>query len=265
MHKFAVILWLFAWTWPANGQSKSQPNPVCLAQKCGLTMMGCAAQRECRNWLQCVIGCGEDKIRCPSFCGFYYQSPRINATNLCIFKSECVDLGFSEFPDYQHAQRPRLSLDGIDGTYWFAASHGGSQIFDFDCQRFDFTTDFSLDSTLKVNFQVPLSHNGQERMTGAQGVFKTLEDGSIEVIYDNFAGYHEKWYLVEKTANTLLAHVCIGAETICYNYGTVILSKQPLSDLDTTERNALDYTLQQHFKLDLSDFKSSRTTGCSNQ
>lgn len=265
MHKFAVILWIMASASSALGQNKSKPDPLCLAQKCGLTMMGCGAERECRSWLQCVIGCGEDKIRCPSFCGFYYQSKRINATNLCIFKSQCVDLGFSEFADYKHGDRPRLNLADVSGTYWFAASHGGPQIFDFDCQRFDFSSDPNITDSLKVKFQVPLKHKDQERMTGAEGVFRPLPDGAIEVVYENFAGYHEKWYLVAKTEHTLLARVCIGAETVCYDYGTVVLSKTALAELEDSEVTLIDDSLRQNFGLKLADFKASGTTLCPNR
>ena len=245
------------------GEAKSQTDALCLAKKCPRATMRCGFDKECRNWVQCVLKCGDDKIKCPSFCGFFYQSAQINQTSSCIFESGCVDLGFSVLPNYDHQNRPAETLGGIEGTYWFAASFGGAHIFDYGCQRFDFKKKTS--DTLAVQYSVPLTLGDKTRITRTQGIFRELSSGATEVIYDNFSGYHEKWWLVGKTENTLLARVCIGTETICYDYGTILLSKVNLSSLDQRTRMRLGQLTHELFGFSFESFQLSNTEGCPNE
>ena len=187
----------------------------------------------------------------------------INQTSLCIFESQCVELGFNELPHYEHAERPSESLRDIEGTYWFAASFGGRQIFDYDCQRFDFKP--MSDELLAVTYSVPLTNQGETRIKGAKGVFRQNPSGAIEVIYDNFAGYHEKWFLVDKTEQTLLAHVCIDAGVTCYDYGTILLSKVDLSRLGPLLPDRLDPLTTELFGFGWQSFHLSATHDCPNQ
>jgi hypothetical protein len=246
---------------PVNAAERRDADPICLARKCAKTMLRCGLDGECRSWLKCVLDCQDDKIRCPSVCGFYYQSAQINQTSLCIFKSDCVDLGFGQLPNYEHADGALVTLGDLEGTWWFSASHGGTHIFDFDCQRFDFSgggPDF-----VHVAYSVPLTFNGKTRMTGASGIFRQLDSGAIEVIYDNFAGYHEKWYLVDKTEDTILAHVCIGADSICYDYGTILLTRKHLNSLDSRLKEHLNSVARTQFGFGWEQFKQARTN-CAN-
>jgi hypothetical protein len=239
-----------------------EADPICLAQKCGTKMLSCGLEKECANWLQCVIQCGDDKIRCPSFCGSYYQSERINETSSCIFASACVELGFSQLPNYEHQSRAIEDLRELTGTYWFVASHGGSQIFDYDCQRFDFAA-VSPELTA-VGYSVPLTRKGQTRIRNAAGLFRSLPSGVVEVTYDNFASYHENWYLTYTRDELILAHVCIGAETACHDYGTIILARKDMDELTPAQRQGLDAAVAEQFGLKLEDFKRSAVNGCAN-
>ena len=257
MSKLSKILLLFLLisSHSLKATDSKSADPICLAKKCGQTMLRCGVDGECRRWLQCVLDCRDDKIRCPSVCGFYYQSARINQTSLCIFESDCVDLGFEQLPHYDHVDDTRLKAQDLAGTWWFKASYGGSHIFDFDCQRFDFTSggpDF-----VRVAYSVPLTLNGTTRMTGATGEFRQLDSGATEVIYDNFAGYHEKWNIVDKSEDSLLAHVCIDAGSVCYDYGTILLTKNGISGLDLGEIARLDRITRAKFGFGWEAFKQA--------
>ena len=265
MRTFIMGIFIFVMTshaLPSRAQTQNQADPLCLASHCGKTMMQCGLERECRSWLQCVLKCGDDKVKCPSVCGFFYQSPKINQTSSCIFDSQCVDLGFKAFPNYDNQNRPALSLEGIEGTYWFVASFGGKHIFDYDCQRFDFKK--RSDDSLAVTYSVPLTLQGATRTTGAQGVFRPLPEGSVEVIYNNFGGYHEKWFIVDKSENTILAHVCIGAESICYDYGTILLAKKDLALWDAESLAKLDQKTKEMFDFGVRSFHRANIRGCRN-
>ena len=244
--------------------SNHNANPLCLAKACGGASLKCGLDGECRRWLQCVLECGDDQIKCPSRCGFFYQSQAINQTSSCIFASHCVDLGFSTLAPYEHAARPVERLEGIQGSYWFVASHGGSHIFDYDCQRFDFAPSDIEQGSLAVTYSVPLTLKGTQRITRAHGVFKQLESGAVEVIYDNFSGYHEKWYVLDKTEDTILAQVCIDAGKFCYDYGTVLLARDQLANLDPDVLSRINGITQAQFGFAVGDFHQSGKQGCAN-
>jgi hypothetical protein len=249
---------------PVLGGSGDMGDTVCLVKKCGTTLVQCGLDKACRNWVSCVRECGDDTIKCPSLCGFFFQSPRINQTSRCIFESSCINLGFDKLATYEHATRPVEPLAGVAGTYWFAASHGGPHIFDYDCQRFDFSQADGAGDRLGVHFSVPLTYKGVNRMTAAQGVFAQTPAGPLLVKYENFSGYDEKWYLVDKTEQTILAQVCIDTGTVCYNYGTILLARDDLSALDPATLAHLDGVTRTHFGFSVSDFHSSRVRGCPN-
>jgi hypothetical protein len=260
--KLFIFLALFI-----TGSLKAQPegNPICLATHCGGELLSCGFDQDCRQWLQCVLECGDDKIRCPSVCGFYFQGQSINRTSQCIFKSQCVNLGFDTLKNYEHGSgTPLAGIDGIDGTWWFAGSYGGHHIFDFDCQRFDFKRKDS--KTLDVRFSVPLTFNGAEKLTQAQGKFRVLPTGALEVAYDNFAGYHENWYVLDQTASTLLAHVCISNPEAnpprCYEYGTILLARQPLDAMDQDLFLRLDALTTRYLGFEMGSMRPTRIERC---
>ena len=237
-------------------------DPICLLKSCAVTLLQCGIEEECRNWLGCVRGCGDDKIKCPSTCGFFYQSDRINKTSQCVFDSRCVDLGFAILPNYEHGNRPTLPLPELTGSYWFAASYGGTHIFDYDCQRFDFAAGKEASQPIRVNFSVPLTLNGASRLTSAHGSFLRLNSGAVEVAYENFSGYHERWYLLDLTPDSLLAHVCIDAGQVCYDYGTVLLTKSAMSELAPGILQQIDHVAREQYGGGIGDFKQSRVEGC---
>lgn len=259
------ILFIFLNALSSSLKAQPKADPLCLASQCGGELLTCGLDQGCRQWLQCVLECGEDKIRCPSVCGFLFQGKTINTTSQCIFQSHCVDLGFDNLGHYEHqAETPLLTSEGLEGTWWFAGSYGGDHIFDFDCQRFDFQRQDPLN--LRVRFSVPLTYRGDEKLTGAQGQFKVLRSGALEVAYDNFAGYHEHWYLVDRTPSTLLAHVCIANQEVtparCYDYGTILLARQPLSTLHPQTWHHLDSVTTRYFGFEMSLMRPSGIGGC---
>lgn len=247
---------------PSSAYSWDEPEGICMARKCGLSLASCGLESECRQWLSCVTSCGEDNIKCPSFCGFFNQSKRINKVNQCVMTSACVDLGFAQYPDYQHQDRKTLDIEGIEGTYWFAGYNGGDHVFDYDCQRFDFSE--INPKKLYVNFSVPLSKGDKTKLTSAQGTLEQLASGAIEVKYENFVGYHELWYLVNKTPNTLLMHVCFTKGQECHDYGTLLLSKLSLDDLDISEQDKISRVANSVYGFQFNDLKESSIKECLN-
>ena len=223
-------------------------------------MVQCSIQSECRDWVNCVRACGDDNIQCPSFCGFYYQSELINKTNLCLFESDCIDLGFDQYQDYNPEGRPSLTLDGIDGNYWFAASYGGDHIFRYDCQKFQFKEVHA--NRLNVRFSVPLTKDGQTKLTETEGSFQWIDDGAVEVKYDNFVGYHELWYIAHKSEVGFLAHVCFTKGGVCHDYGAVLLAKKPLNSWSVAQTQGLAADLKGFYGLAIEDLVPTGVDGC---
>lgn len=240
--------------------SFDEPEGLCLARKCGLQMARCGIQSECREWLGCVRSCQDDAIKCPSFCGFFYQSEAIHRFSQCVFESSCVDLGFTKFPAYDHGDRRLVPLEQLTGTYWFAAFYGGDHIFDYDCQRFDFQT--KAKGQVAVTYSVPLERQGQWRRTQVEGSLQTLPSQAIEVKYDNFVGYHELWYPLAQTEETLLAHICFTKGEDCHDYGTLLLAKRPLEQIPQKEKDHLDALLSEELGIRFGDLKLSSHLNC---
>ncbi len=208
----------------------------------------------------CVQECGDDMMKCPSVCGFYYQSRKIDKVSQCIFTNNCVELEFEKFPPYIPSGAELETLEGVEGIYWFGASHGGDHIFDFSCQRFEFAPTHPGEH--QVHFSVPITLHEDTRLTSSIGTFSQNPSGSILVKYDNFTGYHENWYVSKRTQNTITAQVCFRGESSCYDYGTIILTKTPFPLIDTEEMNELETSLEQSHALKFEDFGLSSIADC---
>ena len=234
----------------------------CVVTNCGFQIIGCGIEKECRQWLRCVKNCNDDAMKCPSVCGFYYQSKKINKVSQCVFKNHCTSLAFEEFPPFETNKQKWESMTNTEGTYWFAASHGGPHIFDYGCQKFQFLT--TSHKAVQVEYSVPLTLNNETRIKQSIGIFSSNSDSSTKVEYDNFTGYHEKWYVSQKTKNTITADVCFAGKKYCHRYGTIILSRISLKELPFAELTSLQSSLMENQTLSLNQMQRSKVAGCTN-
>ena len=69
-----------AWAGPSDDPTVALR---CLGVRCGGEVLACVRDPECKAWLDCMQGCGADKMRCPTFCGAFFQSKRVSAFTQC--------------------------------------------------------------------------------------------------------------------------------------------------------------------------------------
>ena len=237
----------------------------CVMKHCTLQTMMCMLDENCSNWIQCVEGCEEDdKINCPTFCVMYYSSPVIDAFIGCAMDDfGCYIEDYSAYPDCTAPDGERLDLAGMHGSWWLTRVHNNeTSMFEFQCQNFSFEEHSS--ERLSLDFTVPLEHDGEWRIPVTETDFQWRSDGSILVDYPAWSNYTEDWHLLHKTENTLVAHVCFESYEDYKNYGKLVLSRMPIEDLESEEREALDKALQEAYNLGLQDFDTVGTNDCSN-
>jgi hypothetical protein len=57
----------------------------------------------------------------------------------------------------------------------------------------------------------------------------------------------------------MLAHVCIGADSICYDYGTILITRNHLNSLDSRLKEHLNSVTRTQFGFGWEQFKQART------
>jgi hypothetical protein len=239
----------------------------CVFKNCFPEIRGCLQEEECSNWLSCITECGDDKFQCPTYCGLFYESPKTEQLQICALSSDCPVVDFSSFDECTvptvSEEAPFLDLSGIsdaDGTWWLSASSGEDHLFDFDCQQFVF--EGQDPKLLNVNFAVTLSQDDIEIHVGTEGTFEQIEDGSIIAEYGSYAAYLENWYIVHKSDNTLLIHVCFTTDIDSKDYGTLVLSRIPLESLTTSEYDDLDAAVNKYFGTGIDQLFPVKNKGC---
>jgi hypothetical protein len=258
----AGVAWVLrgAWAGPSDDASVALR---CMAVRCGGEVAACAGDAECRAWLGCMQECGNDKMKCPTFCGAYYQSPKVTAFTECALGKQCISLDFSSLPSCGAPAAALLPLEKADGVWWVAGIKGPDYVLFDDCQRFVLET---LGPTeVRARNSVPLTRHAQTRICRNEGKFTRTPSGVMQLVYENYGGYHEDWRFSYRSENTMLAHVCSASKERSVDYGTFVLSRVPLADLGAEEHAALETALRDIYKLELGAVTAMKTSGCANQ
>lgn len=236
----------------------------CVFAYCTGDVIACTNDPECTGWLTCMEGCGDDVMLCPTECGAFYQSPVIDSLSTCALDNACA---FVEFPDLPECQLPaadRVPVGNIDGVWWVTAIKGYDYVLYDDCQKFDFT---ELNETqIQVLGSHPITIDGETRIAENTGLFTRSTEGYLELAYDNWQGYRERYNPYHATSDVMVTHVCsVGTDDICRDYGTLVLTRTPLADLSAEESAGLDYALQDVFQETLADYTLIGTDSCPNE
>jgi hypothetical protein len=206
--------------------------------------------------------CGDDKMKCPTFCGAYYQSPKANAFTQCGFTNQCIHLDFAARPACGAPNVPAVPLENVDGTWWVVGIKGPDYVLFDDCQRFIF--DALGPTEIRARNSVPLTRLGQTRICANEGKFTRTDGGVMQLAYENYAGYHERWQFTHRFENSMLAYVCSESPERSIDYGAFILSRVPVADLGAEERTALEGALRDAYHLELGALTPLKMTGCPN-
>ena len=244
-----------------TGQSAEE----CILDNCMEEIGACMADPVCDGWMTCIQDCGDDTMVCPTFCGMYYPSSLSAEFTDCAVDAGCLAIDFGMFPVCEKPDGEYLDLSGMEGTWWLAAASDEEHLFDYDCQKFVFTQTSATE--LAVDFSVPLTDDSVEKICETAGTFVEQTDGSIEVIYDNYAAYHESWYILHKSEDALLAHLCFASEgdADARDYGTLVLTRGALDELESAQYDALDAAVLSCLGAGLDDLEQPATEGCVNE
>ncbi len=235
----------------------------CLGVRCGGDVVACARDPECSAWLDCLQACGDDKMKCPTFCGAYFQSATARAFTECGLGNQCIQLGFGSLPKCGAPDVPAVPLENVDGTWWVVGIKGPDYVLFDDCQRFVLT---ALGPTeFRAQNSVPLTRAGQTRLCKNEGKYTRTDGGVMRLVYENYVGYHEQWQFTHRFENSMLAYVCsASSEEETHDYGAFILSRVPLADLGVEEHAALVKGLRDDYHLELEALTPLKVVGCPN-
>ncbi len=237
----------------------------CVFAYCQNDVLSCFGDDECNAWLACMEGCGEDEMLCPTQCGAFYQSPVIDSMSQCALDNGCA---FVEFPDLPACDLPAaepVSVGNFDGFWWVSAIDGNEFVLYDDCQRFIFDEINETQIDLENSTLVTVNNSTETRVAINNGQFTRTNEGYMELIYDNWAGYRERYHPYHVTDNVMVMHVCsVGTDDICHDYGTLILTRTSIDDLSAEDRAAMDTALENVFENTLDDFRLIRTESCPN-
>jgi hypothetical protein len=237
----------------------------CLTTLCMDEIANCMSDVECAAWMGCIQACGDDTVGCPTFCGMFYQTPLSNKFIECATNEECLEMEEPSVPDCAPPNVEVVDTSGLEGVWWYAASTEEEHIFDYDCSKFLFEK--TSENSLNVFFTVPLTHNGEERVSQTTGTFIQDNSGTVKVVYQEFAAYFETWHLLHKSENALLAYVCfVNGNARSKYYGQLVLTRMPYDELDQAEYDALQNAATEFMGEDLSARRAAKMTeDCTNE
>jgi len=235
----------------------------CMGVRCGFDMVACARDPECKAWLDCMQGCGDDNMDCPTRCGAYYQSPTINTFTKCGLDNQCIDLNLGSLPKCGAPDVPALPLEDADGEWWVVGIKGPDYALYDECQRFVYTT---LGQTeIRAQNTVPITLNDNMRICKNNGNFTRAENGIMELVYENWEGYLETWKFTHRFENSMLAYVCSASNSEeQHDYGAFILSRMPLAELGAEEHAKLVQALRDAYQLELDELTPVNMVDCPN-
>jgi VDE lipocalin domain-containing protein len=248
-------------------QAGTDPGDLqqCVFAYCTDDVIGCTGDAECNAWLQCMEGCGEDEMLCPTQCGAFYQSPYIDSLSQCALGNGCA---FVEFPDLPACNLPAaepVPVGNIDGFWWVSAINGNEFVLYDDCQRFILEELNDTEIDVENSTLVTVNNSTETRVVLNNGLFTRTDEGYMQLVYDNWAGYRERYHPYHVTENVMIMHVCsVGTDDVCHDYGTLVLTRTSIDELSGADRTALDAALQSNFQSTLDDFRLIRTQSCPN-
>ncbi len=241
----------------------SRTTQGCLVLNCAASIQACQANQECADWLSCMEGCGDDQMLCPTVCGAFYQAPEINEFITCGLEAECIEIDFSALPDCDAPSADRVPVGDFDGFWWVSAIHGHDHVLFDDCQRFVFSTEDDLH--VSAHNSTHVTYEGETRTVDNIGRFTRTDDGSLDLVYENWVGYREQYNPMFASERVMLMHVCSEDTTgAVHDYGALVLTRTPLEELDVSERDALEAAVQASYGLTLAEFRLIGTQGCTN-
>lgn len=235
----------------------------CVFAYCTDDVLSCVGDAECSGWLACMEECGDDAMLCPTQCGAFYQSPVIESLSNCALGNGCA---FVEFPDLPACILPESTyapVGNFEGTWWVSAIKGYDYVLYDDCQKFIFT---ELNATeIDVEGSHPITYNGETRIATNNGLFTRTAEGYLELVYENWAGYRERYNPYYITDNVMVMHVCsVGTDDVCHDYATLILTRESLSSMDSADLAAMETALGNIFQTTLDDYQLIGTESCPN-
>jgi hypothetical protein len=235
----------------------------CITANCLEEIIACQSDTECTGWLDCMQECGDDPMLCPTVCGAFYQSPEVNVFTQCALDNGCVEVDFSSLPPCNLPETKPVAVGNIDGFWWVSAIQGYDYVLYDDCQRFIFEelneTEISVENSTLVTYK------DETRVVKNIGKYTRITNGYLELVYENWAGYSEQYYPFHVSPNVMVMHVCsVSSDNIPHDYGTLILTRAPLSSLDSAEMAEMETALGNVFQTTLEDFRLLRTSDCPN-
>jgi hypothetical protein len=237
----------------------------CITSNCLDEIIACQSETECTGWLACMQECddSDDPMLCPTVCGAFYQSPEVNTFTQCALDNDCVEADFSSLPNCELPETTPVAVGNIDGFWWVSAIQGHDYVLYDDCQRFIFEelneTEISAENSTLVTYK------DETRVVKNIGKYTRTDNGYLELVYENWAGYTELYYPYHVSSNVMIMHVCsVSSDNIAHDYGTLILTRVPLSSLDSEEKAEMETALENNFETTLEDFYLLRTSDCPN-
>ena len=237
----------------------------CITANCLDEIIACQSETECTGWLDCMQECddNDDPMLCPTVCGAFYQSPEVNTFTQCALDKGCVEADFSSLPPCELPETTPVTVGNIDGFWWVSAIQGHDYVLYDDCQRFIFEE--LNESEISAENSTLVTYKDETRVVKNIGKYTRTDNGNLELVYENWAGYTELYYPFHVSSNVMIMHVCsMREDNIPHDYGTLILTRVPLSSLDSVERAEMETALDNIYQTTLEDFYLLRTSGCPN-
>ena len=239
-----------------------EDSQECVFLNCMEHVIACGSDTECNGWLTCMGECGDDKMLCPTQCGAFFQSDVINSLSQCALNSGCISIEFPDLPACNLPEAEPVAVDNIDGFWWVSAIKGSDYVLFDDCQRFILQEN---ETGIDVENSTLVTYKDETRVAINNGLFTRTDEGYLKLVYENWAGYSEQYHPYYVTPNTMVMHVCsVDSEKECHDYGILLLTREPLSSMDSGEMAEMETALENVFQNTLEDFRMIRTSDCPN-
>ena len=123
----------------------------------------------------------------------------------------------------------------------------------------------SNESEISAENSTLVTYKDETRVVKNIGKYTRTDNGNLELVYENWAGYTELYYPFHVSSNVMIMHVCsVSSDDIPHDYGTLILTRVPLASLDSKEKAEMETALETNFETTLEDFYLLRTSDCPN-
>eukprot|EP00128_Syssomonas_multiformis_P009054 Colp12_sorted_trinity150504_noHs@33275 len=211
-------------------------SKTCATLHCGMQMMACAAEKGCRQTLECSTKCGTDES-CQVSCTEAYADDKFDVLAKCLVVNKCMQPTPAEIcpPPTMTSQtfNPDTDLQG----FWYTIS-GLSKIYDtFACQRYNMTNEAPGRWNYIWNFRTTLNAVDKQHQTHC---LITMPDSSNPT--ELFVDYTEHgvtgrdhWYIISASQKHLVIYYC-GSSDMAQGYqGGVVLSRSNQMDDETFE------------------------------